>query len=144
LGAQHIVVTDDADAAAQIQTLAPDGVHRIAEVEFASHIDLDAEVIATGGIICSYYSNADRPEIPYWKLGFADTTLRLLGSDDFSPAVKAEAAAELTEAVIDGSLRSQIAERLPLEQIVRAHEFIEAGARGRVIIEVVPPLPAGA
>lgn len=138
LGAQHIVVTDDTDATAQIRALAPDGVHRIAEVEFASHIDLDAEVIATGGVICSYYSAADKPEIPYWKLGFADTTLRLLGSDDFSPAVKAEAAAELTEALLDGSLRSQIAERLSLEQIVRAHELVEAGARGRVIIELAP------
>ena len=144
LGAQHIVITDDPDAGAQIRSVAPDGVQRIAEVEFASHIDLDAEVIATGGVICSYFSAADRPEIPYWKLGFADTTLRLLGSDDFSPAVKAEAAAELTQALIDGRLRSQIAERLPLGQIVQAHELVEAGAGGRVIVQIAPHHPTGA
>ena len=102
LGAEHVIVTDDPDAAAQIRAIASEGVNRISEVDLSSHIDLDAEVIATGGVICSYYSAADQPEIPYWTLGFADTTLRLLGSDDFRPAVKADAAAQLTDALIDG------------------------------------------
>jgi NADPH2:quinone reductase len=136
LGAQHAVVTDGPDAASQIRAIAPDGVDRIAEVEFASHIDLDAELIAIGGVICSYYSAADRPEIPYWRLGFADTTLRLLGSDDFPAAVKADAASELTQALLDGSLRSIITERVPLQEIARAHELVERGAGGRVIVEV--------
>ena len=43
--------------------------------------------------------------------------LRLLGSDDFPPDVKAEAARALTEAVLDKSLRSDIAARFPLEEI---------------------------
>jgi NADPH2:quinone reductase len=136
LGAHHAVVTDEPDAAGQIRAIAPDGVNRIAEVEFASHIDLDAEVIAIGGVICSYYSAADRPEIPYWRLGFADTALRLLGSDDFPTAVKASAANELTRALLDGSLRSVIAERLPLDEIAHAHDLVEHGAGGRVIIEI--------
>ena len=131
-----MIVTDDPDAAGQIRAIAPDGVNRIAEVDLSGHIDLDAEVIAIGGVICSYYSAADRPEIPYWTLGFADTTLRLLGSDDFTPAVKAQAAAELTDALVDGSLRSRIAERLPLQEIARAHELVEQGAGGRVIVDV--------
>ena len=136
LGAEHVLVTDEPDAAAQIRAIAPDGVNRIAEVDLSSHIDLDAAVIATGGVICSYYSAADRPEIPYWTLGFADTTLRLLGSDDFAPDVKVEAAAQLTDALVDGSLRSRIIERVPLEQIARAHELVEQGAGGRVIVDI--------
>jgi NADPH2:quinone reductase len=131
---QHVWV--EPDAAAQIRAIAPQGIDRIAEVEFASHIDLDAQVIAIGGVICSYYSAADRPEIPYWKLGFADSTLRLLGSDDFPPVVKADAAAELTRALLDGSLRSSIAKRVPLEEIVSAHELVEHGAGGRVVVEI--------
>jgi len=91
---------------------------------------------AIGGVICSYYSAADRPSLPYWKLGFADTTLRLLGSDDFPPAVKAEAARELTAALLDGSLRSVIAERVPLSEIARAHELVEHGVDGRVVVTV--------
>jgi NADPH:quinone reductase len=136
LGAPAAFLADSPKLADAIRDDAPDGVHRIAEVDLAAHIDLDAEVIAIGGVICSYFSAADRPAIPYWQLGFADTTLRLLGSDDFPPAVKAGAARELTAALIDGSLRSTIAARFPLEDIARAHELVEQGAPGRVLIEL--------
>jgi NADPH2:quinone reductase len=136
LGAHHAFGADDPELAVKIRAVAPDGVHRIADVDFAAHIDLDAAVVAIGGTISAYFSSADRPEIPYWTLGFADTTLRLLGSDDFSPAVKADAARELTAALVDGSLRSTVAERVPLAEIARAHELVEGGAPGRVLVEI--------
>ena len=77
-------------------------MHRIAEVDFAGHIEFNVKIIAVGAAISSYYSANARPAIPYWPLGFADTTLRLLGSDGFIPEVKADAAAELTAALLDG------------------------------------------
>jgi NADPH:quinone reductase len=134
LGARHVFSSEDPELSTAIRTVAPDGVNRIAEVDFSDHVDLDAEVIAIGGVISSYYSSADRPSLPYWKLGFADTTLRLLGSDDFTPAVKAHAAQGLTAALLDGSLRSVIAERVPLADIARAHELVEGGLDGRVLV----------
>jgi NADPH2:quinone reductase len=134
LGARHVFSSEDPELSTAIRTVAPDGVNRIAEVDFSDHVDLDAEVIAIGGVISSYYSSADRPSLPYWKLGFADTTLRLLGSDDFAPAVKAHAAQGLTAALLDGSLRSVIAERVPLADIARAHELVEGGLDGRVLV----------
>lgn len=136
LGAHHVLDSDDPELSAAIRTVAPGGVNRIAEVDFSDHIELDADVIAMGGVICSYYSSADRPSLPYWKLGFADTTLRLLGSDDFPPAVKRKAANELTAALLDGSLRSVIAARVPLSEIARAHELVERGVDGRVVVLV--------
>jgi NADPH2:quinone reductase len=138
LGADHVFPADTPDLAAAIQGIAPGGVNRIAEVDLADHADLDADVSAVGAVISSYYSSADRPEIPYWKLGFADTTLRLLGSDDFSPSVKAEAAGALTDALLEGKLRLPIAARVPLDEIVRAHELVEQGAGGRVIVTIEP------
>ncbi len=146
LGAAHVFLADDPDLAAQIRAVAPDGVHRIAEVDLAAHADLDAAVIAVGGVVGSYATSADRTTIPYWPFGFADTTLRLLGSDDFPPAVKAEAAKELTDALAEGALRSTVAARVPLEDIARAHELVEAGAAGRVLVEITAPRevsPAG-
>lgn len=136
LGADHVLSDDDPELASSIKAVAPQGVHRIAEVDFAAHIDLDAEVTGVGAVISSYASSADRPDIPYWTLGFADTTIRLLGSDDFGPEVKAEASSALMAAVLDGSLRSTITHRVPLEEIARAHELVESGTPGRVIVEV--------
>jgi NADPH2:quinone reductase len=137
LGALHILPSDDPDLSRHIGELVPDGVDRIAEVDFASHVNLDADIVAIGGVISSYSSSADRPAIPYWDLGFKDVTLRLLGSDDFSPAVKATAAETLTAALVTGDLRSDIAARLPLEEIASAHELVESGPGGRVVIDLV-------
>jgi NADPH2:quinone reductase len=136
LGAAYVFAADHPELSASIRAAAPNGVNRIAEVDLSAHAELDADVIAIGGVISSYYSSADRPTLPYWKLGFADTTLRLLGSDDFPPEVKAHAAGELTAALIDGSLRSVIAERVPLADIARAHELVERGVDGRVIVTI--------
>lgn len=136
LGAHEAWLVDAPSLVDAIRTAAPEGVHRIAEVDFAAHIDTDAAVIATGGVISAYYSSAERPAIPYWKLGFADVSLRLLGSDDFPPAVKVEAAHELTAALVEGSLKAAIAARLPLANIALAHEMVEQGASGHVLLQL--------
>lgn len=133
LGAEHVFLADDPDLATRIRGVAPDGVDRIAEVDLAEHVDLDAAVVAVGGTISSYYSSADRPEIPYWTLGFADVALRLLGSDDFPPSVKAQAARELTDALVEGRLRTPISDRLGLDDVAEAHERVEAH-RGKVVL----------
>ena len=136
LGAHEALLADDPGIASAIRSLAPAGAHRIAEVDFAAHIELDAEVLAVGGTVSSYATSVDRPEVPYWPLGFKDVTLRLLGSDDFPPEVKAHAAAELSAALAEGALRSTIAARVPLSDIAEAHELVEAGAPGRVVVTI--------
>ena len=135
-GADHAFSSERPDLTDAIRGVAPAGVHRVAEVDLAAHIDLDAEVLAVGGIISSFASSAELVRIPYWTLGFLDATIRLLGSDDFAPAVKAEAARALTDAVLEGALRSTIVERVPLNEIARAHELVEQGANGRVVVVV--------
>ena len=136
LGASQVFLENQPDLAAAVRAVAPDGVHRIAEIDLAAHADLDAAIIAVGGVIGSFATSQPRTTLPYWLFGFADTTLRLLGSDDFTPSVKAHAAAELTAALAAGALRSTVAERVPLAEIARAHELVERGTAGRVVVEV--------
>jgi len=90
--------------------------------------------IATQMAVRDGYSSDAQPAIPYWTLGFADTTLRLLGSDDFPPPVKLHAADELTAALLDGALRIPIAQWFPLGDIAAAHEQVERGTVGRVLV----------
>lgn len=136
IGAHHAFLDDDPRLGERIRQVAPDGVHRIAEVDFNAHADLDADVLSVGGVVSSFSSSAERPSIPYWALSFKDTTLRLLGSDDFPREVKAEAARALTEALVEGALRSRIAARFPLTEIANAHELVERGAGGRVVLDI--------
>jgi NADPH2:quinone reductase len=136
LGAIEVFLESDAELVGKLRTAAPAVIHRIAEIDFARHSRLDAQILAAGGVVSSYFSTHPEPSIPYWELGFADITLRLLGSDDFRPEVKAHAPSELTDALVDGALRIPIAARLPLEQIAQAHELVEEGVAGRVVLEL--------
>ena len=138
LGATHVLDADRADLADAVRALAPNGVDRIADVDFGAHVDVNARVVGIGATICSFATSVEQPAIPYWTLAFADTCLRLLGSDDFGPGIRAAATAELTSALLDGDLHSVIAERLPLERIADAQDMVEAGAGGRVLVTIEP------
>jgi len=59
----------------------------------------------------------------------ARARIRILGSDDIPPEVKADAARALTIAVTEGALHVPITDRFPLSGIARAEELIESRNR---------------
>ncbi|MFD4248335.1 zinc-binding dehydrogenase [Amycolatopsis thermoflava] len=67
---------------------------------------------------------------------FANVTLRLLGSDDFPAEAKRQAARDLTAAAAVGALTVEVGQRYPLADIAQAHERVDAGGRGRVLVTV--------
>jgi len=69
---------------------------------------------------------------------FANLTIRLLGSDDFPPAAKQRASADLTAAAHEGALRIPIGDPLSLDRIAEAHDRVDAGARRRVVLAIPP------
>lgn len=132
----HVVALDQDDPAAAIRAHAPDGVDRVIEVAMSANADLDTAVVANDAIIAAYATRADRTEIPFWPMLFANTTLRLLGSDDFPAEAKRQAARDLTAAAAVGALTVDVAHRYPLEEIAKAHDHVDAGSRGRVLVTV--------
>jgi len=133
----HPVALDRSDTVDQIRGHAPDGVDRIVEVAFSDNADLDAAVVANDAVIAAYATRADRPEIPFWPLLFANVTIRLLGSDDFSARAKAQAAADLTVAASQGALRIPLGAVYPLTDIAAAHEHVDHGPRsGRILVRI--------
>jgi len=119
-----------------IRALAPEGVHRIVEVAFSDNADLDAKVAAPECVIAAYATRRDRPDFPFWPILFANLTIRLLGSDDFPPAAKYQAASDLSTAAHDGALSIRIGDPLPLDRIAEAHDRVDAGTRQRVLLSV--------
>src|SRR5262249_13813292 len=75
----------------RIGALAPDGVDHIVEVAFGANIKTDTEVLAQGGSIATYATNAPMPEIPVWQLVFVNARLFFVGSDDVPTEAKIEA-----------------------------------------------------
>ncbi|MFE5086055.1 NADPH:quinone reductase [Streptomyces mirabilis] len=132
----HAVALDSADPAAAIRTYTPQGVDRIIEVALSDNADLDTAVAATDAVIAAYATRADRTEIPFWPLLFKNVTLRLLGSDDFPAEARRQAARDLTAAAAVGALTVDVGDRYPLEDIAKAHDRVDAGGRGRVLVTI--------
>lgn len=133
----HVVALDD-DPAAAVRRIAPDGVDRVVEVALDANADLDAAVIANEGVIATYFARGDRVSLPFPPLLFANVTVRFLGSDDFPPAAKRAAMDDLVAAVDEGALRLSVGEVLPLERIAQAHDDVDAGRVGRVLVRTTP------
>ena len=132
----HAVGLDDADPAAAIRAVAPDGVDRIVEVSLSDNVELDAAVAKVGTVVAAYASRDDRPVLPFWPLLFDNVTIHLLGSDDFPAAATQQAAADLTSAAGSGALSLAVGPPVPLERAAEAHDRVDAGSRERVILAV--------
>jgi NADPH2:quinone reductase len=132
----HAVALNQARPGEAIRAHAPQGAHRIIEVAFSDNADLDAAVAAPAGVVAAYATRRDRPDFPFWPMLFANLTIRLLGSDDFPPAAKRQAAVDLTTAAREGALSIPSGDPLPLDRIAEAHERVDAGTRKRVLLTI--------
>lgn len=137
LGAAHVVNSADDDAVAQIRNIAPAGVDRIVEVAFGPNAAFNVQLVAQGAVIAAYGTPDPEPVLPYWPLAFQNVVIRLLGSDDFPPQAKRQAAADLISCLEGGALRSEIRQVFALDRIADAHRAVENPAgSGRVVIAI--------
>jgi NADPH2:quinone reductase len=135
-GADEVLLADG-NLAERIRALAPAGVHHVVEVAFAANIKTDMQVLAQGGSIATYATNAPTPEIPFWELVFVNAQIFFVGSDDVPADAKLEAARDLNQALEAGWQGQDIAEVVPLDQIARAHELVEHPVKpGRVLVAI--------
>jgi NADPH2:quinone reductase len=133
----HDVLVGDKELTSRVKALAPDGIDHIVEVAFGANIEADVELLKQGGSIASYATDNATPKIPFWQMVFKNIRVFLLGSDDFSKESKLQAARDLNSALEAGWTGFEIAERIPLADIARAHELVEHPVgRGRVVVVV--------
>lgn len=135
-GAREVLVADDG-LAERVLARAPHGVDRVIEVALSANAQLDADVLAQGGTLVAYSSPDPEPLLPFWPLLFNNVTIRLLGSDDFPESAKEQAASDLVAAIEADSLRAEVGERFPLEEIAAAHLAVEQPrVPGRVLLDL--------
>ncbi|HUA84553.1 MAG TPA: NADPH:quinone reductase [Bryobacteraceae bacterium] len=130
-----LVVLNDQELVSRVKTVAPDGIDHIVEVAFGANIDADVEMLKMDGSIGAYATDTATPKIPFWLMVFKNIRIFFLGSDDFPAEAKVTAARDLNAALRAGWQGCEIGERIPLEDIARAHELVEHPVRrGRVIV----------
>jgi NADPH:quinone reductase len=114
----------------------PRRVDRIVEVALGANLQLDLAVLARSGTIVTYGADGPDPHIPVRDLMVANVTLRFLLIYGVPEPALRQAVADVTTALANGALTELPAHRYGLDEIAAAHEAAEAGAIGKVLIDI--------
>ena len=140
-GAHHVINYRAEDVVARIAEIAPDGVDLVVEVAPADNLALDLEVVRNHGTI-SFYANNGGNEAPMAvrpafakNVRFQGVLLYFLDADLLAAATE-----DVTAAVTAGALRvgedaGMPLHHFPLAETAQAHDAVEAGAVGKVLID---------
>ncbi len=135
----HVILNrhEAPDLAGAIRAEAPAGVSRVVEVAFGANLDLDLAVLARGGTIAAYASDAvPEPRVPFRAVMLKDARLHGVLIYEAPEAALQAAVRGLNALIAAGRLRHQIGLRLPLTRIVEAHEAMEGGrVVGKILLD---------
>ena len=111
-------------------------VDRIVELALGPNLELDLAVANERATIMTYAADQPSAEIPIRPLMTANLTLRFMllytvGKSDLEAAI-----AGVSRAVAEGALTTLPLLRFALSETAAAHDAVEGGAVGKVVIEV--------
>jgi len=134
-GAHRVLDRHADDLAEQVRRAAPDGVARVVEVALGANLALDLAVLAPHGTVVTY---ADDPlrDVPVRGLMVANTRLAFVLVYGVADAALDAAAAGVAAAVEDGTLKPLPPVRFPLAQVAAAHDAVQGGADGKVLLDL--------
>ena len=142
-GADHVVDYRAGDAAAAIRSVAPDGVDLVAEVAPGPNAELDAAVVAPHATIAVYANNGgDTMTIPVRAHMTPNTRYQFVLLYTVPAPAKTAAVEDVSAALAAGALpvgeeAGLPLHRYPLERTADAHAAVEAGAVGKVLVDLV-------
>lgn len=111
------------------------GVDRIIELDLAANAVADLDMLKPGGECVSYGSSASPLQLPFFPLIAKNLQLKFFIVYHLSAADRQRAVATLTNLLTHDRLQHNIAARLPLAELVQAHELVESGrAVGNVVV----------
>jgi NADPH:quinone reductase len=135
-GADLVVNYREPDAADQISSFAgAAGVEHVVEVALGANLQLDLAVAAQpeARIVC-YAAEADDPVLPVRACMNANIVLRFVLLYRFPPEALSQAARDITAALAEGALTELPVVKFPLDEIAAAHEAVERGTLGKVLV----------
>jgi NADPH2:quinone reductase len=141
-GAEQVVNYQTTQAPDEIQALAPKGIDVIVEVAPASNAALDVAVLAPNGTVAAYATDGgSEVELNVRELMSRNLRYQFVLIYTVPGAAKDQAVADVAVAVADGAL--EVGEhvglplhRFPLERTADAHDAVERGAVGKVLVDI--------
>jgi NADPH:quinone reductase len=141
-GADHVVNYRSADAVDQIRRIATDGVDVIVELAPVANAALDAAVLGANGTVAVYATDGGNElGLSVRDLMYCNVRYQFVLVYTVSRAAKDQAVADVAAAVADGALpvgadAGLPLRRFPLDQTGAAHDAVERGAIGKVLVDV--------
>jgi NADPH2:quinone reductase len=115
------------------------GVDRIVEVEFGGNLSASLRILKPNGVIAAYASDAVlEPTVPFYTLAYLNGTVRFVVVFAMPEHAKRQAITAITGWLEAGALRHYVAQRFPLEETAAAHELVERGSLGNVVVDIAP------
>jgi NADPH2:quinone reductase len=140
-GADHTINYRTEDTAQRLMDLTKGaGVDHIVEVDFAGNFKVSREVLRGNGVLALYSAGvAPQPPVPL-QFKASNITVRFVLVYDMPEPAKHAAVQEITHLLEGGKLRHLSGPRFPLESVRQAHQAVEGGAIGKVVLDVAEGL----
>jgi len=143
-GAHHVVNYRDGDTEAAVLAVAPDGVDLVVEVAPAQNNELDIAVTKVHGTVAIYANNGgDEFTVPLRPTFSKNLRYQFLILYSLDERFLRAAVEDVNEAVGAGALRvgedaGVPLHHFPLDQTAAAHDAVEQGAVGKVLLDIAP------
>lgn len=136
-GADHIVDYRKEDVVSRVKALTNGrGVDKIIEVDLGANLANDVDIVAPHAIIASYSSSRVRePVLPYYKLAPNDVTIRFVQGMILTETCRSDASRLVAELMHRNTLRHPRTVAFEFNDCAAAHEAVERGVVGKVIVK---------
>ncbi len=137
-GADHVIDYKTEPVAERVRELTRgQGIDRVIELDVAVNGKLDLDVLRAGGELVAYGSSPKPLDLPFGVLLAKNVQLKFFMVYHLAAADRARATGALQRLLSRGELQHNIAQRLPLDQIVQAHQAVESGGLvGNMVLSV--------
>jgi NADPH:quinone reductase len=137
-GADHVVDYKREDVGERIMAVTGKrGVDAVVEVDLAANARLLPNVLAPNGMVAIYGSGAPEASIPFQFLLQNNITLKFFLVYLMPPEERARATSDINRMLERGELIHNVAQTFDLDDIVAAHETVEAGkAMGNIVVRI--------
>lgn len=141
-GAEQVINYQAGEAADEIRALVPKGIDVIVDVAPAVNAALDVAVLAPNGTVATYATDGgSEVELNVRELMSRNLRYQFVLVYTVPAPAKDQAVADVAVAVADGAL--EVGEhvglplhRFPLERTADAHDAVERGAVGKVLVDI--------
>lgn len=132
IGADHVFNYRDEDVAARVASTVGE-VNRVVDVDFAANLATNMAVLAPRGVIAAYASECDHePTLPFYAMMYKNLTVRF--EVVFLVESQANAMRDIGSWLAADRLHHHVGDTFALDEIAAAHQAVEQGAYGKVVV----------